>query len=118
MLVVDVELEQGVRADLPVEGGGDELAFAVGAAFGTFAERRRDRVVGFFTRNPALWAFFLALVAPAALAPDWAVDASQILVFAMLPLGFFVVGGLLLTRIDVEEGRAAARAANGRARQG
>jgi predicted permease len=78
------------------------VAFAVGAAFGTFAERRRDRVVGFFTRNPALWAFFLALVAPAALAPEWAVDASQILVFAMLPLGFFVVGVALA--VEAEEG--------------
>jgi malate permease and related proteins len=49
-----------------------------------------------------LWAFVLALIAPAALAPQWAVDASQLVVFAMLPLGFFVVGVALAS--EAEEG--------------
>jgi hypothetical protein len=78
------------------------IAFAVGAAFGTFAEAPRDRVAAFFTRNPALWACLLAFLAPEALAPDWAVDASQIAIFAMLPLGFFVVGVTLSS--EAEEG--------------
>lgn len=76
------------------------VAFAVGAAFGTFAAAPRDRLIGFFTRNPVLWAFLLALVAPAALAPQWAVDATHVLVFAMLPLGFFVVGVALASEAD------------------
>ncbi|MDQ3644682.1 MAG: AEC family transporter, partial [Actinomycetota bacterium] len=52
----------------------------------------RERIGAFFSRNPALWAFAAALIAPAALTPDWAVDASQAVVFGILPLGFFVVG--------------------------
>jgi len=68
------------------------IGFSVGAAFGTVAEHPRERAVAFFSRNPVLWASAAALVAPAVLTPDWAVDASQAVVFALLPLGFFVVG--------------------------
>ena len=78
------------------------LGFGVGAAFGTIAEAPRDRVVAFFSRNPALWAGLAAAFAPAALSPEWAVDASRIAVFAMLPLGFFVVGVTLAS--EAEEG--------------
>ncbi len=71
-------------------------AFAVGAAFGTKAgEGPRDRVRAFFTRNPPLYAAIAGLLAPDALAPSVLVDASQILVFAMLPIGFFAVGATL-----------------------
>jgi len=71
-------------------------AFAVGAAFGTKAgESPRDRVRAFFTRNPPLYAAIAGLLAPDALAPTVLVDASQILVFALLPLGFFAVGATL-----------------------
>ena len=69
------------------------LVFAVGAAMGTEAgESARRRIVAFFTRNPPLIAALLALLAPAALAPDVLVDASRVLVFALLPLGFWAVG--------------------------
>ena len=78
------------------------IGFAVGAAFGTIAEAPRDRVASFFTRNPALWAGVAAVLAPAALSPEWAVDASRLAVFAMLPLGFFVVGITLAS--EAEEG--------------
>jgi malate permease and related proteins len=78
------------------------IAFAIGAAFGTVAEAPRERVAAFFNRNPGLWACIAGFLAPAALAPDWAVDASQIAVFAMLPLGFFVVGVTLAG--EAEEG--------------
>ena len=71
-------------------------AFAVGAAFGTKAgEGPRDRVRAFFTRNPPLYAAIAGLLAPDALAPTVLVDASQILVFALLPIGFFAVGATL-----------------------
>ena len=67
--------------------------FAVGAAFGAEAgEAVRDRMRAFALRNPLLPAFALALVAPDELAPDALVELSQALVFAVLPLGFFVVG--------------------------
>ncbi|HEX2161543.1 MAG TPA: AEC family transporter [Thermoleophilaceae bacterium] len=78
------------------------VGFGIGAAFGTVAEARRDRIVSFFTRNPGIWAGAAAVFAPAALAPEWAVDASRIAVFAMLPLGFFVVGIALAS--EAEEG--------------
>jgi predicted permease len=71
-------------------------AFAIGAAFGTKAgETPRERVGAFFTRNPALYAAILGLLAPKALAPTVLVDASQALIVAILPIGFFAVGATL-----------------------
>lgn len=78
------------------------VGFSVGAAFGTVAERPRDRARAFFTRNPPLWATAAGLLAPPALAPDWAVSASQVLVVLILPLGFFAVGVILAA--EAEEG--------------
>ena len=78
-------------------------AFSIGAAFGERAgETPRQRVVAFFTRNPALYAAALALVAPDSLAPDALVDASRIAIVALLPLGFFAVGVALAE--EAEEG--------------
>ena len=68
------------------------VGFSIGAGFGTVASRPRDRVKAFFTRNPPLWATAAGLIAPDSLAPDWAVDGSRILVFAILPIGFYAVG--------------------------
>jgi predicted permease len=79
------------------------IGFSVGAAFGTVGERPRARVAAFFKRNPPLWAAALGLVAPAALAPDWAVDASRVAVVAILPIGFFAVG--VTVAAEAEEGR-------------
>jgi malate permease and related proteins len=76
------------------------IGFSIGAAFGTVAERPRERVAAFFSRNPPLWACVLGFLAPDALAPQWAVDASQIVVFAILPLGFFVVGVTLAAEAE------------------
>jgi hypothetical protein len=76
-------------------------AFAVGAAFGTKAgETPRQRVHAFFTRNPPLYAAIAGLLAPSALAPSALaphvlVDASQALIVAILPIGFFAVGATL-----------------------
>lgn len=78
------------------------IGFSVGAGFGTVAEHPRERAVAFFSRNPVLWAGAAAVLAPAALTPDWAVEASQLVVFAILPLGFFVVGVTLAA--EAEEG--------------
>jgi predicted permease len=91
------ELSTAVLYDVLVTGPCLLLgAFAVGAAFGTRAgEGPRERVVAFFTRNPPLYAAIAGLLAPDALAPDLLVDASQALVIAILPLGFFAVGATL-----------------------
>lgn len=71
-------------------------AFSVGAAFGTKAgETPRQRVRAFFTRNIPLYAAALAMIAPDALAPGWAIDASRVAIVLMLPIGFFAVGAAL-----------------------
>jgi malate permease and related proteins len=91
------ELSTAVLYDVLVTGPCLLLgAFAVGAAFGTKAgEGPRERVRAFFTRNPPLYAAIAGLLAPQALAPDVLVDLSQILVVAILPIGFFAVGATL-----------------------
>lgn len=67
--------------------------FGIGAAYGTEAGGTlRERVTAFLTRNPPLWAAVAGLLAPEALAPDALVEASRVLVYALLPLGFLVVG--------------------------
>jgi malate permease and related proteins len=68
-------------------------AYAVGAAFGTTAgETPRERARAFLTRNPVLFAVTAGLLAPDALAPEPLVDAAKTLSFALLPLGFFILG--------------------------
>jgi malate permease and related proteins len=91
------ELSTAVLYDVMVSGPSLLLgAFAVGAAFGTKAgEGPRERVRAFFTRNPPLYAAIAGLLAPEALAPDLAVDLSQALIVAILPIGFFAVGATL-----------------------
>ena len=95
------ELPNAVAFDVLVSGVTAITAgFSVGAAFGTVASRPRERVAAFFARNPPLWATAAGLVAPAALAPSWAVDGSQVLVLAILPLGFFAVGVTLAAEAE------------------
>ena len=98
------ELPNAVAYDILVTTFGIlTIGFSIGAAFGTVAERPRERLASFFTRNPPLFACLLGFVAPDALAPEWAVEASQLVVFAILPLGFFVVGVTLAA--EAEEGQ-------------
>lgn len=69
-------------------------AFAVGAAFGTVGKGEDggggSRLIAFL-RNPLLWASVLGLLIPGD-APDWAGDVAQVIIVAVLPVGFFVVG--------------------------
>jgi malate permease and related proteins len=99
------ELATAVLYDVTVSGPSLLLgAFAVGAAFGTKAgEGPRERIRAFFTRNPPLYAAIAGLLAPDVLAPGWAVDASQLLIVAILPIGFFAVGATLAE--NAEHGR-------------
>ena len=76
------------------------IGFSVGAAFGTVAESPRERAMVFLTRNPPLWATIAGFLAPDVLAPEWAVDASQVLVFLILPIGFFAVGVTLAAQSE------------------
>jgi predicted permease len=88
-------------------------AFAVGAAFGTVgsaeATTRRARLLAFL-RNPLLWASVLGLAIPGD-APDWAGDVAQVIIVAVLPVGFFVVGVQLSAQ---GEGGSLLRDARGR----
>jgi malate permease and related proteins len=78
-------------------------SFAIAAATGTKAgETVPERIRAFFVRNPPLAAVALALIAPAALAPDVLVDASHVLVLCVPVLGFFAVGVTLAE--EAEEG--------------
>ena len=67
---------------------------------GVAATPRASARGAFFARNPPLWACVLGLLAPDALAPGWAIDASHVVVFALLPLGFFVVGVTLAAEAE------------------
>jgi predicted permease len=90
-------LSTGVLYDVLVAGPVLMLgAFGVGAAFGEEAgEGLGERVKAFLTRNPPLYAAILGLIAPRAVAPNFLVDASQVLAIAVLPVGFFAVGATL-----------------------
>jgi predicted permease len=90
-------LSTGVLYDVLVSGPALMLgAFGVGAAFGDKAgEGLRERAKTFLTRNPPLYAAILGFLAPAALAPNFLVNASQVLAIAVLPIGFFAVGATL-----------------------
>ncbi len=79
------------------------VGFSIGAAFGTVAESSSDRIRSFFTRNPLIYAAIAAFVAPDSFAPDVAVDGARLLVFAILPLGFFAVGVTLHHEAEEDE---------------
>lgn len=68
--------------------------FAIGAAFGTQAgEGPRERLKAFLTRNPVLWALLIGLLLPNALAPDAIVNVAKfVAAYALLPVGFFILG--------------------------
>jgi predicted permease len=95
-------LSTGVLYDVLVSGPALMLgAFGVGAAFGDKAgEGLRERAKTFLTRNPPLYAAILGFLAPAALAPNFLVNASQVLAVAVLPIGFFAVGATLAEGAD------------------
>lgn len=98
------ELSSAVAFDVLVTTLGIfTIGFSIGAAFGSAAgDTALERTGAFFARNPLLWACALGFLAPDVLAPGWAVDVAQVAVFALLPLGFFVVGVTLA--VEAEEG--------------
>lgn len=70
------------------------VGFAVGAAFGTEAgESPRERVRAFLTRNPVLWALLVGLLLPDRAVPDVLYDTAKFTAaYALLPVGFFILG--------------------------
>lgn len=82
--------------------------FALGAAFGDRAGTGPgQRARSFFLRNPILIAAALGFAAPDSLAPPELVELSQIVLLAILPLGFFAVGALLVEEREEEGMRLA-----------
>jgi predicted permease len=79
------------------------VGIAIGASFGT--RRLRGGGAARFLRNPPLFAVLAGLAAPNALAPDVLLHTAHLVVYAMLVLGFFVLG----INLAAEAGRGALR---------
>ncbi len=93
-LFSDAELSQAVAYDglvsLPLFVIG---SYSVGARLGQArAAGLRAQLRAGLLRNPVLWAVVAALLVPETWAPEWLVTPSHVAVYALLPLGFFVVG--------------------------
>lgn len=87
--------------------------FGVASALGTRSGgTAAARVRAFLTRNPPLYAVAAGLLAPAWMAPEALVDASRVLVYALLPLGFLAIG---MTLAGERRGPRAEREPLGRA---
>lgn len=99
-------LQDAVAYNSLVQGPVFLLAvFAVAAAAGTKAGANpRERLRAFFVRNPPLLAAVAGLLAPAALAPDWLIQVTQVLVYALPVLGFFAVGIALAAQAEERGG--------------
>jgi predicted permease len=68
-------------------------SYSVGARFGhARAGGLREQLRIGLARNPVLWAVSIALLVPESWAPEALVTPSHAAVYALLPLGFFVVG--------------------------
>lgn len=68
-------------------------SYSVGARLGHAREDGvREQLRAGLLRNPVLWAVVVALLVPEAWAPEALVTPSHVAVYALLPLGFFVVG--------------------------
>jgi predicted permease len=76
------------------------VGFAIGAAFGATAGETSGERLRSFLRNPPLVAVVAAFVAPDALAPEVLVDIAEVLAFAVLPVGFFILGVNLATEAE------------------
>jgi predicted permease len=81
------------------------VGVSVAAVFGNVASHPHERVKAILVRNPPLWACILGLLAPASFAPGWAIDTSHVIVYALLPLGFFVLGVTLAAEAEDGEVR-------------
>lgn len=76
------------------------VGFAIGAAFGDVAPRSRAHRMRGILLNPPLIAAVAGLLAPDALAPDVLLDAAHVVVYALLPCGFLLVGIALATEAE------------------
>jgi predicted permease len=79
------------------------VAMAIGASLGTRAgQSARERLSTFVLRNPPLLAAVAGLLAPSWMAPQALVDIAHVVVYALLPTGFFILG--INMAAEAEEG--------------
>ena len=68
-------------------------SFSIGARLGHASRGGlREQLKTGLLRNPVLWAVLAGLLVPEAWAPEALVTPSHVAVYALLPLGFFIVG--------------------------
>lgn len=68
-------------------------SFSVGARLGHASRGGlREQLKAGLLRNPVLWAVLAGLLVPESWAPEALVTPSHVAVYALLPLGFFIVG--------------------------
>jgi predicted permease len=77
-------------------------SYTIGALFGTGGEGKHmaRHIVTTLLKNPVLYAVGIALLVPEAWAPEALVFPSKLAVYALLPLGFVVVGITLSDEAD------------------
>ncbi|MDO8213872.1 AEC family transporter [Conexibacter sp. CPCC 206217] len=77
-------------------------SYTIGALFGTHGVGKQmgRHVATTLLKNPVLYAVALAAVVPESLAPEALVTPSKLAVYALLPLGFIVVGMTLSDEAD------------------
>lgn len=99
------------------------VGFAIGAAFapagllGAGSSGPPERRIVAFLKNPLLWAAIAGLLVPWD-APGWSAEIAQWVVYALLPLGFVVVGvQLSAERAEQRAAEAAADPARPRGRR-
>ncbi|MFA4928529.1 MAG: AEC family transporter [Patulibacter sp.] len=92
------------------------VGFAVGAAFappgllGAGGSGPPERRLVAFLKNPLLWSAIAGLAIPVD-APAWSAEIAQWVVYALLPVGFVVVGVQLSAERRIQRAQAAADAA-------
>lgn len=82
------------------------VGVAIGAGLGTRAgTTARQRLRSFLRGNPPLIAVIAGLLVPSSFSPDVLHTAAEVLAYAVLPVGFFIVGVTLAS--EAEEGATA-----------
>ena len=77
------------------------VGVAIGAGLGTRAGGTpRERLRSFLRGNPPLVAVVAGILAPDALSPDALHTAAEVLAYAVLPVGFLIVGVTLASEAD------------------
>lgn len=103
VLFTDAEFAQAVVYDVLVSAPAFVFgSYTIGALLGTRGEGKHlgRHTLTTLLKNPVMYALGIALLVPDAWAPDALVFPSKLAVYALLPLGFIVVGITLASEAD------------------